>query len=68
MLRAIAARVAPVEILRGGYHVGGYHERNRRVLDRADILVAFTGGRAGGTASVIRAAERRGIPVVRGRV
>lgn len=68
-LRALAARAAAIEILRNGYHVGGYHQRNRRLLERADILVAFTDGRpTGGTASVIRQAEKRGIPVIRGWV
>jgi len=68
-LRALTAQAAAVEILRDGYHVGGYHQRNRRLLERADVLVAFTDGRAtGGTASVIRQAERKGVPVIRGRV
>lgn len=68
-LRALAARAAAVEILRNAYNVAGYHQRNRRLLERANILVAFTDGRAtGGTASVIRQAEKKGIPIIRGRL
>lgn len=64
-LRSLAARAAAVEILRDGYHVGGYHQRNRRLLDRAELLVAFTDGRStGGTASMIQQAKRKGIPVI----
>jgi len=66
-LQALIARATAVEILRSSYHVAGYHQRNRRLLDRADILVAFFDGRPGGTASVVREAARRGIPVVRAR-
>jgi len=55
--------------IRNSYNVAGYHQRNRRLLERADMLVAFTDGRStGGTASVIRQAEKKGVPVIRGRV
>lgn len=63
------ARASHVEVLSQRYHVSGYHQRNLRLLERADVLVAFTDGRsAGGTASVIRQAKRGGIPVIRGKV
>jgi uncharacterized phage-like protein YoqJ len=64
-LRAIAARAAAVEVLGSRYHVAGYHIRNRRLLDRADILVVFYEGRPGGTASVVREAKKRRLPIIR---
>lgn len=69
LLDGLAVQAASVEVLGSRYHAAGYHIRNRRLLDRADVLVAFTDGRStGGTASVIRLAERRGIPIIRGRI
>jgi hypothetical protein len=59
-------RVAkPIEIIRTDFHVGGYHERNRRLVERADLLVAFWDSRrrSGGTASTVFEAMRRGVPV-----
>jgi hypothetical protein len=65
-LRALAARAASVEVLCPRYHVAGYHIRNRRLLDRADILVAvWNGSLTGGTASTVLQAKRRSIPVIR---
>jgi len=64
-LRFLVTRAAAVEVLATRYHVTGYHIRNRRLLERADVLVAFTDGRStGGTASVIREARRREMPVL----
>ncbi len=40
-----------------------YHERNDRMLDQADLVLAFWDGRSRGTGSVIEKAQRRGIPV-----
>lgn len=65
-LRDLLGRVAAVEVLRTRYHVAGYRERNQRMLDRADLLVVvWNGAHTGGTASVVREAQRRGMPVVR---
>lgn len=40
-----------------------YHERNDAMLDRAGLVLAFWDGKSRGTASVIRKAKERGIPV-----
>lgn len=40
-----------------------YHERNDRMLDLADLVLAFWDGTSRGTASVIAKARRRGIPL-----
>lgn len=40
-----------------------YHERNDRMLDQADLVIAFHDGVSRGTASVIEKARKRGIPV-----
>jgi uncharacterized phage-like protein YoqJ len=64
-LRDVLARVAAVEVLRTCYHVAGYRERNQRMLERADLLVVvWDGGGAGGTASMVSGARRRGMPVI----
>lgn len=62
------ARAAGVEVVADQYSVGAYHERNRRLVERADLLVAFFNGRAGGTASTIQQAKRRRLPVLVWRV
>ena len=58
-------RVEAVEIVRQTYHVDGYRQRNRRMLSRADLLVAFLDPVVpfGGTISTVREAVRRGVPV-----
>lgn len=40
-----------------------YHVRNQSIVARADFLLAFDRGETRGTASTIRFAEERGIPV-----
>jgi len=40
-----------------------YHARNDQMLDEADLVLAFWDGKSRGTASVIRKARERGIPV-----
>lgn len=40
-----------------------FHERNDRMLDDADLVLAFWDGKSRGTASVIEKARQRGIPV-----
>jgi predicted Rossmann-fold nucleotide-binding protein len=58
------ARAAAVEVLRDTYSVAGYHERNRRLVTRADLVVAFYSGvGSGGTAATIRQARRQAVPV-----
>jgi len=58
------AHAALVEVLRDTYSVAGYHARNRRLVTRADLLVAFFSGVCfGGTAATIRQARRHAVPV-----
>lgn len=40
-----------------------YHERNDAMLNEADLVLAFWDGKSRGTGSVIKKAEKRGIPV-----
>lgn len=65
VLAAQVARAEAVDIVRDTYNVGAYHERNRRLVQRAELLVAFHNGRPfGGTASTIREAHRQHVPVL----
>jgi uncharacterized phage-like protein YoqJ len=57
--------VAGVDIVSPRYRASGYHERNRRLVQRADLLVACWNGRPGsGTAATVRMAEARRLPVI----
>lgn len=48
------------------YHATGYRDRNQRMVDRADLLLACWNGRPGsGTAMTVRMAEARRLPVIR---
>ena len=59
------ARAAGVEVVADQYHPKAYLDRNRRLVERADLLVAFYSGRStGGTAHTIRLAARRRLPVL----
>lgn len=59
------ARAQGVEILQDHYSADAYHRRNRRLVQRADLVVAFWRlGQAGGTAFTISEADRRRVPVV----
>ncbi|MCP4135114.1 MAG: DUF2493 domain-containing protein [bacterium] len=40
-----------------------YYERNKKIVDEVDVLVAFTDKQTGGTWDTIRRAANKGIPV-----
>lgn len=40
-----------------------YHVRNDKMLNQADLVLAFWDGKSRGTASVIQKARERGIPI-----
>lgn len=40
------------------------HERNQRIVDAADAMIAFPGPRSRGTWDAIRRARKKGIPVI----
>ena len=50
-------------VLHERYENGCMFERNRYMVDRADLLLAYYTGRRGGTKYTVGYAERRGIPV-----
>jgi hypothetical protein len=63
-LLAQVARAMAVEVLYQAYDVAAYHARNKRLVELADLLVAFWDGRpTGGTAATVAEARRRGVPV-----
>jgi uncharacterized phage-like protein YoqJ len=59
------ARVESVEIVYKVYHNTGYDKRNKRLVSRAKLLVAFWDGIIPycGTASTVYTAVRYGVPV-----
>jgi len=64
-LRHHLGRVQAVHVLRRVYHPDGYRDRNRELVRRADLLVAFWNGRPGtGTAMTVRMAQHARIPVI----
>ena len=64
-LRDHLGRVQAVHVLRNRYHPDGYRDRNRELVLRAGLLVAFWNMRPGsGTAMTVRMAERARIPVI----
>jgi predicted Rossmann fold nucleotide-binding protein DprA/Smf involved in DNA uptake len=64
LLEQLERVTKPIEIMRTEYDVAGYHERNRRLVERADLLVAVWNGRNdSGTASTVKQAARQGVPV-----
>jgi len=64
LLRQVA-RAAVVEVVGGNdYDISAYYQRNRRLVERADLLVAcWDSVPVGGTALTVREALRRGVPV-----
>ena len=58
-------RVESVEILRQAYHIDGHRQRNQRMLQRANLLVAFLDPVVpfGDTISTVREALHRQVPV-----
>jgi hypothetical protein len=40
------------------------HERNQRIVDAADAMIAFPGPRSTGTWDAVRRAKKKGIPVL----
>jgi hypothetical protein len=58
------ANAMAVEVLYQAYDLAAYHERNKRLVELADLVVAFFDGRpTGGTAATIAEARRRAVPV-----
>lgn len=58
-------RVDSFEVVRQTYHIDGYRQRNRRMLARADLLVAFLDPVVpfGDTITTVREALHRQVPV-----
>lgn len=48
---------------KGEYRPGNYHERNRRIVEDCEAVVAFVAGESRGTASTVEYARRVGKPV-----
>ena len=46
-----------------GFHPGAYRIRNRWMVEQAQLLISVYDGGPGGTASTVRYAERRGVPI-----
>lgn len=59
-------RVAEVHVVCDRYDRAAYHKRNRRLVERADLLVAFWNGRlrGSGTAATVRLADELQVPVI----
>lgn len=57
------ANAAAVEVLREAYHPDGYRERNNRLVERADLVVAYWDGTPSGTAATVYEAVRQKVPV-----
>lgn len=65
ILRDHIDRAAAVHILHPRYSQTGYRDRNQRLVDGADFLVAAWNGRPGsGTAMTVRMAGDRRLPVI----
>lgn len=60
---AVMAQADIVTYVRHSYSREALFERNRYMVDQADLLVAAFNGRPGGTAMTIDYARRRGVPV-----
>lgn len=58
---AILAQADETEFLFDRYVNGCMQIRNRRMVDRADVCVAYYTGRPGGTAYTVKYAEEKGI-------
>ena len=46
------------------YHPGHYHERNRKIVDCAEIVLAFWDGSDGGTKSTMDYAKKQNKPLL----
>jgi hypothetical protein len=58
------AQSAAVEIISDRYNLDAYHQRNRRMVQRADLLVAcWNGIPFGGTAATVYEAYKQRVPV-----
>lgn len=58
-------RAARVHVVRDRYDPAAYRDRNRVMVERANLLLAFWNGRPGsGTAMTVRMAEARRVPVI----
>ncbi len=58
---AILAQADDVEYLFDHYVNGCMQMRNRRMVDRADVCVAYCTGKAGGTAYTVKYAKEKGV-------
>lgn len=52
-----------VEYISESYYDGCMRERNRRLVDSADMLIAYVARHSGGSAQTLRMAKERGIAV-----
>lgn len=57
-------KASSVEVLRETYHPDGYRERNKRLVQRADLVVAYWNGSPSGTAATVYEAVRQRVPVL----
>lgn len=63
---SIIARAHQVEYVHeGGYYSGCLNDRNKWMVDRADVAIAIWDGGSGGTAHCVRYAQSKPIPVWR---
>ena len=59
----IVERATQIHYLAEGYYHGVYQERNEKMVDGADYVIAWWNGKPSGTANTVRYARRVGCPV-----
>ena len=59
--RGLGLRIVPADWRRYGRGAGPV--RNRQMVEESDLVIAFWDGRSKGTASLIAAAEKLGVPL-----
>ena len=64
LYREILENVDRVDVLHERYCNGCMQERNRYMVDRAAVLVAYLTHPSGGTAYTVRYAQSKGVPVI----
>ena len=59
----IVERATQIHYLAEGYYHGVYQERNEKMVDGADYVIAWWNGKPSGTANTVRYARNVGCPV-----
>ena len=59
----IVERATQIHYIAEGYYHGVYQERNEKMVDGADYVIAWWNGKPSGTANTVRYARRVGCPV-----